>query len=198
MGTPQTRACRQRDGIQGNGIKRACEEYRIGLEWRPVKKLRYGAHIERLCGTLNRPLHELPGTTFSNPKEKGEYDSEKKAAMTLSELETWLTTYVIGKYHQQPHSALGGTPSGQYERGIFGDDHNVGTGLPDMVHDEEMLRINFLPYEERTVQNYGISIEGVHYYSDVLRGWIKSEEHGKGRKFIVHFDPRDMSKVYFY
>lgn len=37
-------------------------------EWRPVAKPRYGAHIERLLGTLNEEIHGLAGTTFSNPK----------------------------------------------------------------------------------------------------------------------------------
>ena len=35
-----------------------------------------GGHIERLVGTLMRALHELPGATFSNPKQRGNYDSE--------------------------------------------------------------------------------------------------------------------------
>ena len=184
--------------FRGEGIKRSLDEYQIGLVWRPVKKPRYGAHIERLCGTLKRAIEELPGTTFANPKDKGDYDSEGKAAMTISELEQWMTTHIIGRYHNEPHSGIGRSPACQYEFGIFGDEYNVGTGLPDMVEDEERLRINFLPFEERTVQNYGISIEGIHYYSDVLRDWIRAEENGKARRFFVHYDPRDMSKIYFY
>jgi putative transposase len=32
-------------------------------------------------------IHLLPGTTFSNPTEKGTYDSKKRAVLTLPELE---------------------------------------------------------------------------------------------------------------
>jgi hypothetical protein len=32
----------------------------------------------------------LPGTTFSNVREKGSYNSAKQATMTMSELERWL------------------------------------------------------------------------------------------------------------
>jgi hypothetical protein len=34
-------------------------------------------------GTLMRALHELPGATFSRPAQRGQYDSEATAVMTL-------------------------------------------------------------------------------------------------------------------
>jgi putative transposase len=35
-------------------------------------------------------VHLLPGTTFSNVRQKGEYKSETAASLTLAELERWL------------------------------------------------------------------------------------------------------------
>jgi hypothetical protein len=35
----------------------------------------FGGHIERLIGTQMGKLHLLPGTTFSSPPERGDYDS---------------------------------------------------------------------------------------------------------------------------
>ena len=55
-----------------------------------------GGHIERLLGTLLRALHELPGATFSNPQQRGSYDSEARAVMTLGQLERWLTECNVG------------------------------------------------------------------------------------------------------
>nr|QKY83760.1 hypothetical protein [Salmonella enterica subsp. enterica] len=46
---------------------------------------------------------ELPGTTFSNPDQRGDYDSENKAALTLRELERWLTL-AVGTYHGSVHN----------------------------------------------------------------------------------------------
>ena len=85
--------------FRGKMLKRACEEHGIDLAWRPVATPHYGGHIERLLGTLLREIHSLPGTTFSNPRERGEYDSDAKAAMTLAELEKWLATYIVEVYH---------------------------------------------------------------------------------------------------
>jgi putative transposase len=104
--------------LRGHTLQRACKEYGIDLEWRPVTKPSYGAHIERLLGTFNEGIHALPGTTLSNPAERGEYDSENKAMMTVAEFEKWLITYITGVYHQREHSSLSTSPVKQYEKGF--------------------------------------------------------------------------------
>lgn len=45
-------------------LRRACLEYDITLEFRPVKVPNYGGHIERLVGTFMEKVHRLKGTTF--------------------------------------------------------------------------------------------------------------------------------------
>lgn len=187
--------------FRGNMLKRACEEYGIELDWRPVATPHYGGHIERLLGTLLTEIHSLPGTTFSNPRERGEYDSEAKAAMTLFELEKWLATYIVEVYHQRVHSALKMSPVKKYEQGIFGTKDQPGVGLPARTVEEERLRLDFMPYVERTVQGYGVVIDDVHYYSDVLRRFINAadpDDSRRKRQFIFKRDPRDISVVYFF
>ncbi|HXA48626.1 MAG TPA: leucine zipper domain-containing protein, partial [Burkholderiaceae bacterium] len=71
--------------FRGQMLSLACKEYDIDLHLRPVKKPRYGAHIERLMGTVSEGLKTLKGATFSGPDEKGEYDAEGNACMTFSE-----------------------------------------------------------------------------------------------------------------
>src|SRR6266404_1939362 len=187
--------------FRGHMLQRACQEYGIDIEWRPVKKPHYGAHIERLLGTFSEEIHSLPGTTFSNPGQRGEYNSEKNAAMTLAEFEKWLITYIVGVYHQRMHSSLKTSPTKQYESGIFGDDKRPGCGLPNRMLDKDRLRLDFMPYVERTVQQYGVVIDDVHYYSDVLRRFINATDPDRPkskRKFIFKRDPRDISVIYFY
>jgi putative transposase len=175
----------------------------IDLHWRPVRRPHFGGHIERLLGTFNQDIHALPGSTFSNPMARGAYDSEQHAAMTLSEFEQWLSILIVEVYHQRLHSELGMTPLQKYEEGIFGTDARPGRGLPERVMDEMRLRLNFMPYVERTVQSHGIVIDEIQYYDDVLKPWIHSrdsrETSGKRKqKFIVRRDPRDISRIYFY
>src|SRR3546814_10758699 len=62
--------------------------------------------VERIIGTVMQMIRdELPGTTFSNPDQRGDYDSENKAALTLRELERWLTL-AVGTYHGSVHNGL--------------------------------------------------------------------------------------------
>lgn len=181
-------------------LKRACQQYFIDIEWRPVTKPQYGGHIESLMDTFATEIHTLPGTTFSNITEKGSYDSEGKATFTISELERWLAVYIVEVYHQRKHSQLGCSPISKYEKGIFGDKKTPGVGLPARIVDEQRLKLDFMPSFERSVQKYGVVLDEIHYYQQVLSPWIGALQPGTGRKrkFLFKRDPRDISMLYFY
>ena len=73
--------------FHSEALVRGCQEYSIALEHRPRRQPHLGGHIERLIGTMMGAVHLIPGTTFSSTSEKGSYDSEGHAALTLPELE---------------------------------------------------------------------------------------------------------------
>ncbi len=187
--------------FRGRMLRKACENYGIDLHWRPVARPHYGGHIERLLGTFNQDIHTLAGTTFSNPAQRGRYDAERQAAMTLAEFERWLSVYIVEVYHQRLHHELTTSPLKRYEAGILGSDEHPGRGLPDRLIDEARLRLDLMPYEKRTVQPYGILLDEIYYYDDSLRPWINAADPDapkRKRQFIVRRDPRDISVVYFY
>jgi putative transposase len=98
-------ARRQRSDFRSRAFKRGCQDAGIAIEWRPPGEPRFGGHIERLIGTQMGRLHLLPGTTFSNEQELGDYDSKRHAALTLRELERYIALDIVGSYHQSIHSA---------------------------------------------------------------------------------------------
>jgi len=188
--------------FHGLMLERACQEYGIEINFRPVTKPHYGGHIERLLGTILGELHTLPGTTFSNIKDRKYYDAEGKACFTLKELEKWLATFVVGVYHQREHTALQETPIARYNAGIRGAG-NIGTGRFDVPTNELKVRLDFMPFVERSVQRYGVSIDSIAYYGDVLRKWIHAYDdptarYKTKRMFTFKRDPRDISSVYFF
>ena len=186
--------------FRGAMLERACHEYGIDLEMRPVKTPHYGGHIERLMGTAAGEIRKLPGATFASPGERRGYDSDKAAALTLTEFERHLTDFVVNVYHRRIHTELGVPPSRQWEVGILGDGVSKGVGLPEVPGDPERLHLDFMPFVERTVQPYGIAVDGVHYYDEVLNPWINApdaDESKLKRSFIVRRDPRDISQVFF-
>jgi putative transposase len=182
-------------------VTRGCQNHGIDVQWRPVAKPRYGAHIERLLGTVSTELKTLPGATFSNIKERGEYKSSERACMTLRELECWVATFILGKYHHRLHSAIKMPPLKRFEEGIHGTVSTPGRGLPPRPSNGRRLLIDFLPSEMRTVQPYGVMLDGVTYYADGIRHWVNAESAGdesSKMKFRVHRDPRSISPVFFF
>lgn len=91
-------------------------------------------------------------------------------------------------------------PLQKWSEALLGTKKKPGRGLPARRTDEEILRINFTPYIERTIQDYGVVIDDVRYYHDVLRPWINAPDSNfpkHKRKFRFRRDPRDISQLYF-
>jgi putative transposase len=84
--------------FKSEALRRGCEQHGIQLSYRPLGQPHYGGIVERVIGTTMQRVHELPGTTFSNPVQRGKYDSERMATLTLRELECWLTL-AVASYH---------------------------------------------------------------------------------------------------
>lgn len=184
--------------FRGKMLKMACQNYNINLEFRPVATPHFGGHIERLLGTFSKEIHNLPGTTFSSPELRKSYDSEGRASLTLTEFEKWLTLYITQIYNVKEHSSLGMSPLDKYKEGIIGTREKPGIGIIPRVFNERKLRLDFMPFEERTVQEYGVLINHITYYHDVLRRFIHSKTNNTKNKFIFRKDPRDISVIYFY
>jgi len=182
-------------------LRRACSQYGIRLDHRPVARPHYGGNIERLIKTLVDYLHTLPGTTFSNPREKGEYNSEQKAVFTMRELEKIIALWITTIYHGSFHQGISTTPLERYRRGILGLDTSDGPAEIRYPTDPIRLRLDLLPGIERSVQPYGVVVDEVFYYHDILRPWINATDPAnrkKKRVFLFKRDPRDISIIYFF
>ncbi len=187
--------------FRGSVFGRACEAYGIDVEQRPKGLKHYGGNVERAFRTFLRRMHTLNGTTFSDTKSKFDYDSSGKAIMTLAELEYWLTIYLTKRYHVKFHSKIKSTPTAKFEAGILGTDGLPGIGHPERFLDPQRVRLDFLPYEERTIQQYGVLIDHIHYHDNILSARIHEKDPKnprRARKFIFRIDPRDVSVIYFW
>lgn len=181
------------------------EEYLVDIRWRPVARPEYGGHIERLAGTLNTYVHEEPGSTMGNIFDREGYDSEGKACYTLDEIERWLTILITKIYHVENHSKLRNSrgekisPLEKFKSGILGDDKTPGIGIPDVVEDQDRLKLFLLPSFKRVVQREGIELDCIHYFHDMLRNlYGKVGEDGKPFKYLIKRDPRRISPIYLF
>ena len=204
-GAMKTIHCDNAGEFHSKMTESACLAYGIGIQWRPKKKPHYGAHIERLMGTFNSEIHTLPGTTFSNIKERKffEYDSKMYAAFTLEEFEEWLVTYITKVYMIRPHGGIGTSPLAKLKKGLMGEDGGLATGLTELYEDEDTLRLDFMPLYERTIQSSGVQIENMEYFHPLLSPYInlknefEFEKKRAKKKFIFKMDVRNIKKIYF-
>ncbi|MGW1163759.1 hypothetical protein ACWD48_37450 [Streptomyces sp. NPDC002519] len=83
---------------KSEALRRGCCRHGIRLRYRPSGLPYFGGIVERLISTMMQMVHGLPGTTFSSTAERGTYDSDNKAVLTLRELERRLTL-AVACYH---------------------------------------------------------------------------------------------------
>ena len=195
-GFPETIHVDNGADFRADAVKKAGLAHGINIEFRPVGRANFGGHIERVIGTLMHEIHNLPGTTFSNIKQRGEYDSDANASMTFFEFEKWLVTFITKIYHKRVHNSLSLTPEQQWEEGLFGDENSIG--FIQKPSSNSTIILDFLPIYERTIQKNGVNIDGLNYYEHVLRTKINQTENGKKKQFIFKRDPRDISYIWFY
>jgi putative transposase len=173
--------------FKSEALRRGCEQHGIQLNYRPPGQPQYGGIVERVIGTAMQLVHELPGTTFSNPDQRGEYDSEQLAALTLLELERWLTL-AVASYHSTVHSRLLQTPAIRWAEGI------ALNGSPPVVTHASAFLVDFLPVIRRTLTRTGFVIDHIHYFADVLKPWIARRD--RLSPFLIRRDPRDISRIW--
>ena len=168
-------------------LRRGCDEYGITLILRPVATPHYGGHIERLIGTLMGRVHLLPGTTGSNPQDKGAYPAESESALTMAELERWLTIEICEQYHRRIHRGLRRSPLAAWQDAL----RQTGGGLGALPDQPEQFALSFLPFERRTLRRDGLHLFNIRYWDSVLPVIVKPRE-----SVLVRYDPRNLSKVY--
>lgn len=194
-GKPRTLGVDNASEFHSQAFERGCAQHGIDIEWRPPGQPQFGAVVERVIGTLMRRVHALPGTTFSNTTERGRYDSEGRACLTLEELERWLTVAICKDYHGSPHRGLdGATPLARLEDG-FAAMGRAGRGVA-VPRDLRSYLIDFLPVLRRTLQRDGFTVDHIRYFSNALKPWIGSRDARVEGPLVLRRDPRDLSRIY--
>lgn len=148
--------------------------------------------VESVFRTFNlRCFHYLSGTTFSNPEQRGDYDSESEAIYTIEELDE-IFGLAVEQYHLTIHSQLGKAPRVAWEDWL-----EKTEGLTNEVPLSEINQ--YLRDVKQYKPNKGqIRFLGLSYMSHDLRG---IEETLKLRKqnnkaLHVYIDNADLSHVY--
>lgn len=176
--------------FKARGFLWGCRRHGIETVPRPVKVPHVGGHIERLIGRLMGEVHLLPGTTFSDPRQRGEYDAEGRARITQSEFERWLALQIVGIYHASDHRQLLRPPVAVWNEAIAALPAHRRREPP--VSDDPLL-LDFLPFRTPTIDGQTIQLFNLVYHDPILKHWQVRRE-----KPIVRYDKRDMSQVWVF
>lgn len=176
---------------------------RMGISIQPAR-LRTGRDkgpVERFFRTLREDLLQaLPGYKGPDVHSRG-LNPEADAFFFLDELEAIIREWVATVYHHRPHSSLVDphlpklrmSPATMFEHGI------ARAGYIEVPRDPD-LGFEFLKTEWRTIQHYGVEIDGRRYQGPVLKRHENETSpytgQAKGR-WPVHVDPDDITRAYF-
>jgi putative transposase len=173
--------------FKATSLVKACRHFGIEPRFRHVRHPVHGAYIERFIGTFMGKIHLLKGTTFSNTKDREDYDSQKKAVMSLPELILWVA-HQINVYHNTRHSTLGKTPLEAWNSGWT---KNGRYEIPPYPADRRHFRLSLLPGILRRVTREGIARFALKYWDDALIPMIKD-----GKRYWVAHHPGNISRVF--
>jgi len=174
----------------GQDLSDACEMLGTVLQQCPVMTPELKSGVERHFGSLNTGIfHTLPGTTFSNILERGEYNSVKHACISLVELEKTLVLFLVDIYAERFHRGLGGIPARHWEKAIA--THLV----PRLPPSKQELSILLGRVEWRVLQSSGIRFECLQYNAPEL-GKLRNALGGEKVKLKYH--PGDLSRIYVF
>jgi putative transposase len=169
-------------------LEQVCLSLNINWIAAPRRTPWFKGKIERFLGTMNRSVaHGVPGTTFSNTPEKGDYNPAKHAVITLSTLRKVVRMWIADVYHQQVHRSLQTTPAKMWTSSIRPEDIR----LPDETTqiDVVMGRV-----ESRSLSHKGIEFEGLFYNSPELIELQRKE--GKRLTVEIRVNESDIGSIY--
>ncbi|MCW7555900.1 transposase family protein [Endozoicomonas gorgoniicola] len=163
-------------------------ELNIQTQYNPVQKPWLKGKIERLYGTINKKLLiDLPGKTFSNIFEKGDYDPEKNAVITFSTFLEILYTWVVDVYQQQPVAKGTIIPDLAWKEGIL--------DFPPRHVDPKRLDIILGRTKYSKLRRGGVQYSNLRYDSNdlaKLRGRIGSVQ------VMYKIDPDDLGYIHVF
>ena len=174
----------------GHDLADACLLLGSVLQYTPVQTPQFKAAVERMFGSLNTMLfHTLPGTTFADPAERGNYQSTEQACIYLSAVDKLLNIFLVDIYAERFHRGLGAIPARCWETKT---QHGFAPALPPSAAE---LSILLGRTTTRVVQHYGIEFAALRYNSADLAP-LRAQLQGQPAK--VKYHPADLSSLHVY
>jgi putative transposase len=175
--------------LHSNDIEEIAMAMAIEVQFCGVAMPQMKGAIERMFRTLAEDLiHQLPGTTFSNPKKRGSYPSEKLAAIDMATLVHLLVKWIVDVYHVKQHRGLAGkSPLEAWNEG-------AAQRVIELPVDPAELDVIISHAAHPKIFHYGVQIDNLFYNSPLLREITL--EQGPRQIVEVRYREEDVGFVY--
>ncbi len=196
FGVPKTLVIDNGNEFKNKSMTDACYQLGIVLQICPPKVPEWKGSIERFFGTTNTSLvHNLPGTTRSNPtKLDTDENPSKSATLTFSQFNALLHKWIIDVYSQDFHKGADGIPAKLWKKAI--EDYPIS--WPNSSSEIVTLLGRTA---QRKISNRGIEINCLHYNCNNLNKLLmqfSKENKGLEEDFNVKYDPFNIGELFVY
>jgi len=173
--------------FHGTALEGAAMDLGIHLLFCPKRHPWYKGKIERFLQTFNFSLsHQMPGTSLSKLADRGEYDPQKHAVLTMAECKQVIEKWLLDVYAQTIQRGIRTTPWAKWHEGLKLRTPELPGSLDDLKK-----RIGLI--DERKLQRDGITLRGIRYggpeLDEIMRTW------GPGVRVRVVYDPEDLGTI---
>lgn len=179
-------------------FEEACLSLDIDTQFTGVASGNQKGMVERALRSLNSYyIHSLEGTTFSNTSEKGQYDSEGNACITLDTFRHMTHIALIDIMAQNRNENKGGSPVELWNNALEENPY-LSQPLTQSILDLKIILMTGI--NSRQITNKGIVILGKTFFSDELMELKRNmeKEYGHSSNLRVRFDSNDMRSIYVY
>lgn len=161
----------------------------INVQFMPVRTPEYKGWVERLFRTLNDDLiHELDGTTGSNPEDRGDDKPEQRACIPLETLTLLIHMWAIDEYPYRKHSELNARPIDVWDRSAA---ENPPMPACRAMSDLDPLTAGIAYC---TLSNRGIKLDGIKYNDPALQKLVM-QAGKRPKKHEVRYDPSNLNEI---
>jgi len=161
--------------FKNSAFSRLCEALSVTVTPSQVREPNGKPHIERFFGTMTSDLiQKLSGTTFSNPAQRGDYDSMKQACFTLADITSFIEDWIECHYHRTVHTRTGRAP-------IIAWEEQAKILPPLTLSDADVNALARRPVQ-RSIVHGRVRCAGLEYFSHAL---ATMEAQGKDRVTVL-------------
>lgn len=162
-GLPRTVVMDNGMDLHANAVDAFALEAGIELQYCGAAHPELKGAIERMFRTLSHDLfHQLPGTVFNNVDTRGDYPSEKKAALDMDTLTSILVKWIVDIYHCNPHTGLQGRSPLEVWQEL---ESKRAFELPAYPRQLDLIVGQIA---SRTLFHYGVEYDHIRYNSELL------------------------------